>query len=128
MKIDGKTRVCAVIGNPVEHSLSPILHNTAFQEKALNICYTAFHVEDLPQAIAGVKGLGLLGLSVTIPHKVSIVPLLDQVDEAARKIGSVNTVINRDNTLTGYNSDGIGALRALREAKANLSVPQSPVC
>jgi shikimate dehydrogenase len=116
LKIDTSTRVCAVIGNPVAHSLSPAIHNTAFQEAGLNICYTAFRVEDLPGAIAGFRALNFLGVSVTIPHKVAILPLLDQVEETARRIGSVNTVVNRDGRLVGYNTDGTGALRALRAA------------
>ena len=121
MKIDGKSRVCAVIGNPVEHSLSPALHNAAFAEKKLNICYVAFRVEDLAAAMAGVKGLDLLGLSVTIPHKVAILPYLDEVEETARRIGSVNTVLNKEGRLIGYNSDGMGAVRALKEADIPLA-------
>jgi shikimate dehydrogenase len=116
VKIDGKSRICAVIGNPVGHSLSPALHNAAFAEKKLNFCYVAFHVEDLAAAMAGVKGLNLLGLSVTIPHKVAILPYLDEVEETARRIGSVNTVLNKEGRLIGYNSDGMGAVRALKEA------------
>ncbi len=116
MRIDGKSRVCAVIGNPVEHSLSPALHNAAFAEKGLNMCYVAFRVEDIEAAMAGVKGLNLLGLSVTIPHKVAVMGCLDEVDETAGRIGSVNTVLNREGRLIGYNSDGMGAVRALREA------------
>ena len=121
MKIDGKSRICAVIGNPVEHSLSPALHNAAFAEKKLNICYVAFRVEDLAAAMAGVKGLDLLGLSVTIPHKVAILPYLDEVEETARRIGSVNTVLNKEGRLIGYNSDGMGAVRALKEADIPLA-------
>ena len=121
MKIDGKSRVCAVIGNPVEHSLSPALHNAAFAEKKLNLCYVAFRVEDLAAAMAGVRGLNLLGLSVTIPHKVAILPHLDEVEETASRIGSVNTVLNREGRLIGYNSDGMGAVRALREADVPLA-------
>ena len=121
MKIDGKSRVCAVIGNPVEHSLSPALHNAAFAEKRLNMCYVAFHVEDLAAAMAGVKGLNLLGLSVTIPHKVAILDYLDEVEETAGRIGSVNTVLHKDGRLIGYNSDGMGAVRALREADVPLT-------
>ena len=120
LKINAKTRVCAVIGNPVEHSLSPAIHNAAFREKGLNLCYTAFRVENLPGAVAGARALGLLGLSVTIPHKVAILPLLDEVEETARRIGSVNTVLQKDARLLGYNSDGMGALRALREARIAL--------
>lgn len=116
MNIDGKSRVCAVIGNPVEHSLSPALHNAAFAQKKLNMCYVAFHVEDLATAMAGVKGLNLLGLSVTIPHKVAVLDYLDEVEETAGRIGSVNTVLHKDGRLIGYNSDGLGAVRALREA------------
>ena len=121
MKIDGKSRICAVIGNPVEHSLSPALHNAAFEEKKLNMCYVAFRVEDLAGAMAGVKGLNLLGLSVTIPHKVAILNHLDEVDETARRIGSVNTVLHKEGRLIGYNSDGMGAVRALKEAKVPLA-------
>ncbi len=121
MKIDGKSRVCAVIGNPVEHSLSPALHNAAFAEKGLNMCYVAFHVEDLAAAMTGARGLNLLGLSVTIPHKVAVLRYLDEVEETASKIGSVNTVINKEGRLIGYNSDGMGAVRALREADIPLA-------
>ncbi len=120
MNIDGKTRLCAVLGNPVEHSLSPALHNAAFQKEGLNICYTAFRVEDMAGAMAGTRALNLLGLSVTIPHKVSVMQYLDEVDETAARIGSVNTVINRDGKLSGYNSDGMGALRAIHESGARL--------
>ena len=121
MKIDGKSRICAVIGNPVEHSLSPALHNAAFAQKKLNMCYVAFRVEDLAAAMAGVKGLNLLGLSVTIPHKVAVLDYLDEVEETAGRIGSVNTVLHNAGRLIGYNSDGLGAVRALREADVPLT-------
>jgi shikimate dehydrogenase len=121
VKIDGKSRICAVIGSPVEHSLSPALHNAAFSEKKLNMCYVAFRVEDLAAAMAGVKGLNLLGLSVTIPHKVAILDHLDEVDETAMQIGSVNTVLHKEGRLIGYNSDGMGAVRALKEAEVPLT-------
>lgn len=121
MRIDGRSRVCAVIGSPVEHSLSPVLHNAAFREKGLNICYVAFRVHDLAAAMAGVRGLNILGLSVTIPHKVAVLEYLDEIEETAGRIGSVNTVLHRDGRLIGYNSDGMGAVRALREAKVPLA-------
>jgi shikimate dehydrogenase len=114
-------RVCAVIGNPVEHSLSPILHNSAFEKEGLPICYVAFRVEDLAAAMAGVRGFNLLGLSVTIPHKVEVLAYLDEVEDTARQIGSVNTVLNRDGKLIGFNSDGMGALRAIEEARIDLA-------
>ena len=121
MKIDARMRVCAVIGNPVEHSLSPILHNSAFEKEGLPICYVAFRVEDLAAAMAGVRGFNLLGLSVTIPHKVEVLAYLDEVEDTARQIGSVNTVLNRDGKLIGFNSDGMGALRAIEEARIDLA-------
>ena len=116
--ISARTRVCAVIGDPVEHSLSPQLHNAAFRASAVDLVYVAFRVRpnDLAAAIAGVRALGLRGLSVTIPHKVAILPLLDKVDPSATHIGSVNTVVNRGGELAGYSTDGPGALRALRAA------------
>ena len=120
MKIDGKTKVCAVIGNPVEHSLSPTIHNAAFHERGLNFCYVAFQVENLPLAIAGVRGFNIVGLSVTIPHKVAILKYLDEIETTAQHIGSVNTVIHKDGRLIGYNSDGFGALKALQNARVTL--------
>ncbi len=121
MRIDGRTKVCAVIGNPVEHSLSPAIHNAAFEELQLNFCYVAFRVEDLPMAVSGIKALDIVGVSVTIPHKVAIVELLDEIDPSARGIGSVNTVVNRNGRLIGYNSDGLGALKALEHAGISLT-------
>jgi len=104
----------------VEHSLSPAIHNAAFLREGLDICYTAFPVEDLHGAMQGVRALGILGLSVTIPHKVAVLEHLDEVDEIARGIGSVNTVLRKGGRLIGYNSDGMGALRALEDAGVDL--------
>ena len=115
MNISSKTRVCAIIGNPVGHSLSPLIHNAAFVEKNLDIVYTAFCVSDLPGAIEGVRALGILGLSVTVPHKEAIIPLLDWVDPYASKIGAVNTVVNEDGLLRGYNTDAAGVSGALHD-------------
>jgi shikimate dehydrogenase len=120
LKISARTKVCALIGNPVEHSLSPAIHNEAFRKEGLDICYTAFRVEDLEAAMRGVRALGILGLSVTIPHKVEVLRHLDEVDPIARGIGSVNTVIRKGGRLIGYNSDGRGALRALQGAGVDL--------
>jgi len=113
-KIDAKTKVCAVIGNPVEHSLSPAIHNAAFETLGLDYVYVAFAVEDIAAAIAGMRALGnFRGLSVTIPHKVDIMEHLDEIDEVARNIGSVNTVLKDGDVLKGSSSDGPGALKAL---------------
>jgi shikimate dehydrogenase len=106
-----------VIGNPVEHSMSPAIHNRAFAELKLDYVYVAFRVEDVGAAVAGMRALeNFRGMSVTIPHKVSILPHLDEVAEVDRGIGSVNTVVNDGGRLEGYGSDGPGALRALADA------------
>jgi len=115
MKTDTKTSLFGVIGDPVSHSLSPVMHNKAFSEIGYNAIYLAFHVTDLASAIKGVRGIGIKGLSVTIPHKVSIMNFLDEIDEMAEKIGAVNTVVNKGGKLFGYNTDFLGAIHALRE-------------
>ena len=115
MTITARTRICAVIGDPVGHSLSPQIHNAAFAALGLDFVYTAFHVRrgDAGDALRAMRTLGLRGLSVTIPHKVDVIPHLDEVDPVARNIGSVNTVVNQDGRLLGHSTDGPGALRAL---------------
>ncbi len=117
MEISARTKVCAVIGNPVEHSLSPAMHNAAFGALGLDYVYVAFRVEKTAAAVAGFRAMGnFRGLSVTIPHKVAIMAHLDEIDEAARHIGSVNTVVNDGGVLKGSSSDGPGALKALTDA------------
>jgi shikimate dehydrogenase len=116
MDINTHTQLCGVIGNPVEHSLSPAIHNAAFQKLKLNFVYLAFHVEAIGDAIMGLRALGnFRGASVTIPHKVAAVPFLDSVEPTARHIGAINTIVAAGGVLTGYNTDATGALRALRE-------------
>jgi shikimate dehydrogenase len=108
--------VCAVIGNPVEHSLSPAIHNAAFEKLGLSYVYVAFKVEDIAAAMTGLRAFGnFRGLSVTIPHKVSIMQHLDEIDEIALNTGSVNTVVNEDGILRGSSSDGPGAIKALAD-------------
>jgi len=113
--MDAKTQLCAVIGNPIEHSLSPAIHNAAFDYLGLNYVYVAFRVRDVSSAVAGVRGLGIRGLSVTIPHKVEVIKYLDEIDEVADRIGSVNTIVNENGNLKGYTTDGIAAVRSLKE-------------
>lgn len=125
MKKDGSispaTRLCAVIGNPVGHSLSPALHNAAFNALGLDFLYVAFRVEDLKSALGGMRALeNFRGMSVTIPHKIEILAYLDDVAEVDRFIGSVNTVINEDGRLYGFGTDGPGALKALLDAGVDL--------
>ena len=121
MDINAHTQFCGVIGNPVEHSLSPAIHNAAFQKLGLNFVYLAFRVEAIGEAIKGLRALGnFRGASVTIPHKVAAVPFLDSVEPTARHIGAINTIVAEGETLTGHNTDAIGALRALREGGVEL--------
>ncbi|NKB81229.1 MAG: shikimate dehydrogenase [Nitrospirales bacterium] len=116
MDINTHTQLCGVLGNPVEHSLSPAIHNAAFQHLSLNFVYLAFQVEDIERAIAGIRALGnIRGLSVTIPHKVSAIPHLNDIDPTAQHIGAINTIVKTQSTLTGYNTDALGALRAIKE-------------
>jgi shikimate dehydrogenase len=121
MDIDAHTQFCGLIGNPVEHSLSPAIHNAAFQKLGLNFVYLAFRVEAIGDAIKGLRSLGnFRGASVTIPHKVSAVPFLDSLEPTARHIGAINTIVAEGGVLKGYNTDAIGALRALRESDVTL--------
>ena len=113
--ISGKTRICGVIGDPIEHTMSPVMHNAAFKELGIDYVYVAFRVrkEELGKAVAGMRALNIRGLNVTIPHKVAIIPFLDELDPLAAKIGAVNTIANDDGVLRGYNTDATGFLQAL---------------
>jgi shikimate dehydrogenase len=113
--ITGKTKVCGIIGDPIEHSMSPVMHNAAFEALGLDYAYLPFRVrrEELPEAIAGIRALNLVGLNVTLPHKVSVIPLLDKLDTMAERMGAVNTIVNENGVLAGYNTDAPGFLQAL---------------
>jgi len=119
--ITSSTQLCAVIGNPVSHSLSPAIHNAGFNELGLDFVYLAFHVENLKDALPGMRALkGFRGMSVTIPHKIEAMQLVDEVAEVDRYIGSINTIINEDGRLKGLGTDGPGALKALLDAGVEL--------
>lgn len=113
--ISAKTRVYGVIGNPVSHSMSPAMHNAAFACSGIDGAYLAFCVSDAKAAVIGIRGLNLGGASITIPHKMAVMPYLDHIDPLAARIGAVNTIVNRDGLLTGYNTDCLGAVRALEK-------------
>jgi shikimate dehydrogenase len=117
VQITGTTKLLGVMGNPVAHSLSPLMHNAALASLSLDYCYLALEIrpELLPQAVVGLKALGCQGFNVTIPYKEQIVASLDEVDDEALIIGAVNTVVNREGKLVGYNTDGRGFLRSLAE-------------
>ncbi|MDP2647400.1 MAG: shikimate dehydrogenase [Desulfobacterales bacterium] len=115
MKINATTDLYALLGNPVSHSLGPAMHNAVFSHLGYDGVYLAFNVIDIGQAISSVRALGIKGVSITIPHKVGVMPFLDEIEADALKIGAVNTVTNNRGILTGYNTDCAGALRALSE-------------
>jgi shikimate dehydrogenase len=117
MNVSGKTKVCALIGDPVDHTMSPPMHNAAYAELGLDYIYLPLLVkkEQLKQAVEGLRALNFRGFNVTMPHKVSIIPMLDKLDPLAEKIGAVNTVVNDNGVLSGYNTDGLGVLKALLE-------------
>jgi len=115
--ISGRTRICGIIGDPIEHTMSPVMHNAAFKNKGLDYVYLPFRVkpEDLGKAIEGMRALNIRGLNVTIPHKVAVIQFLDELDPLADKIDAVNTIVNDDGILKGYNTDATGFLQALIE-------------
>ena len=113
--MDAQTELYGVIGNPVRHSLSPMIHNGAFRRLGWNAVYLAFEVKNIEEALRGMRGLGVRGVSVTIPFKTEVLPFLDKIEGLAKKVGAVNTIINRRGRLIGYNTDCEGALEALEE-------------
>jgi shikimate dehydrogenase len=117
MKIDSNTVMYGVIGDPIKHSKSPVMLNRAFCEAGLNSAYAAFEIpaEKLKDAIYGIRALRFGGMNVTIPHKVDVMAFLDEIDEGAQMIGAVNTIVNQNGKLIGFNTDGIGYVRSLKE-------------
>ncbi len=117
MVFSGKTKIYGVIGDPIQHSLSPILHNAAFEVLRLDCAFLAFKVkpEEVGNAIAGMRSLNISGLNVTMPHKSAVIDFLDELDKTAKTIGSVNTITNKEGKLLGSSTDGIGAHNALKE-------------
>jgi len=117
MRITGKTRVAALFGFPIEHTLSPVMQNAAFDHLGIDCCYLAFSVppDSLKQAVESIRALALLGANLTIPHKQAVIPFLDLLNEEAAAIGAVNTIVNREGRLIGFNTDGKGFMRSLDE-------------
>lgn len=120
--INPQTRVYALIGNPVSHSMSPAIHNAAFMELDQDCIYVAFQVEDVKSALAGMRALdNFRGMSVTIPHKIEVMQYVDEIPDVDRHIGSINTVVKEDGKLIGFNTDGPGALKAIGDAGVELA-------
>lgn len=122
MQIDAGTKIVGLIGHPLSHSFSPFIHNKAFEILNLNYRYLAFDVlpENLEDAINGIKALGIIGVNVTIPHKEAVISHLDNIAPEARSIGAVNTIVNTDGVLTGYNTDVFGFSEALKKYKSEV--------
>lgn len=122
MRISGKTRILGLIGYPVEHSLSPSMHNAAFDHLGLDYCYVTFPVRPdlLEDAVKAIRALNLKGVNVTVPHKERVIPFLDVVDEEASFIGAVNTILNDNGVLRGFNTDGRGFMESLKDAGVDI--------
>lgn len=118
MQITGQTKIIGLIGDPVTHSLSPAMHNAAIQHLNLPYVYIPFHVtpNQIPIAINAIRALNIMGVNVTVPHKEAVIPYLDSLDESAKQCGAVNTIVNINNHLTGYNTDGSGLIDSLHDA------------
>ncbi len=116
MILSGKTKVYGIFGDPIAHSLSPAMQNHAFRHYEIDAAYVPFHVlpENLESAVSSLRVLNIAGVNVTVPHKEKIIPFLDAIDPATQLIGAVNTVVNNDGVLTGYNTDASGFMRSLR--------------
>lgn len=123
MDVSGKTRLLGVIGHPIEHSLSPRMHNASFAATGLDYVYVPLDVkpERLPEAVAGLRALGFGGFNVTMPHKESILPLLDELEEPAQLTGAVNTVVLEKGVSRGTNTDGSGFVEACAEARVGFA-------
>lgn len=117
MKIDINTKILGLIGYPLGHSISPLLHNYSLEKLDLNYVYLAFALEpdSIQKGLEGLTALNFRGINVTIPHKNRVIPYLDELDPLAQKIGAVNTIVNDNNKLQGYNTDAAGFKRMLED-------------
>ena len=119
MKIDGYTRLAAVVANPIKHSVSPFIHNSAFEATNTNGVYLAWEIDatELAETVANIRRYKMYGINLSMPYKEQVIPYLDQLSEEACLIGAVNTVVNREGTLIGYNTDGKGFFKSLPSFK-----------
>ena len=120
MIINSNTQLFCIFGNPVRHSLSPVMHNRAFSETGFNGVYLAFQPDSIHEAVTAMRTLGIRGASVTIPFKINVMSCADRIDPLAAKIGSANTLLNHEGMITAYNTDGYGAIAALQEKGVSL--------
>jgi shikimate dehydrogenase len=121
LAITPRTKLCAVVGNPISHSLSPSIHNAGYTELGLDFVYVAFRVEDIGAALSGMRAMeNFRGMSITIPHKIEAMKYVDEIADVDKSIGSINTVIHENGRLIGFGTDGPGALKALTDAGVEL--------
>lgn len=123
MNIDSDTKLYCLIGNPISKSLSPLIHNCIFEFKSINAKYLAFNIynsTDLEKAIHGFRAMGVKGFNITIPYKIEIMKYLDEIDEKAKILGAVNTVLNLDGRLIGFNTDGDGFIKSLKDREIDV--------
>ncbi|MFH0807215.1 MAG: shikimate dehydrogenase [Elusimicrobiota bacterium] len=122
MNVSGSTRVTGIFGYPVKHTLSPAMHNAAFQALRLNFVYLPFEVkpENLRSCVNAIRSFGFAGVNITIPYKEKVIACMDELDPLAKTIGSVNTIVNHNGKLTGYNTDGSGFLKDLKKHGVNV--------
>ena len=115
MKLDGYTRLAAVVANPIKHSISPFIHNSAFEATATNGAYVAWEIEagDLAETVANIRRYQMFGINLSMPYKEQVIPYLDELSDESRLIGAVNTVVNENGNLIGYNTDGKGFFKSL---------------
>ncbi|MCL1911187.1 MAG: shikimate dehydrogenase [Leptospirales bacterium] len=121
MDITSKTKIYCIFGNPVSHSISPVMHNAGFSAAGLDAAYCAFAPDDIGKAVESMRSLGIAGASVTIPFKTDVINYIDETDELVRNIGAANTLVNKDGIIRGCNTDGIGACAAIVESGIELA-------
>ena len=126
MQIDGYTRLAAVVANPIKHSISPFIHNLAFEKTQVNGVYLAWEISesDLAETVENIRRYDMFGINLSMPYKQKVIPFLDELSPAAQLIGAVNTVVNRDGHLFGHNTDGFGVLDGAKKVSIYVR-PQS---
>jgi len=120
IRITSSTGLYCIFGNPVRHSISPVMQNAAFTETGIDAVYLAFETSSIGEAVTAMKSIGIMGASVTIPFKIDVMKHLDVIDPLAASIGSVNTIVNDKGTLSGFNTDGYGAVLAIEQSGITL--------
>ena len=118
MSISGKTKITGIFGFPIEHTLSPAMQNAAFEATGLDYCYVPFlvHPDELENAVKAIRAMNIKGINITVPHKEKVMQFLDEIHEEALFIGAVNTIVNTEGRLVGFNTDGRGFMKSLNES------------